>query len=189
VTADGDDRDRNTDKTTIRKAHDTMELVSVAAVAENGVIGRDGELPWPSIPADRRQYRNRIAGSPVIMGRVTFDSMREDLPGSAQIVLSRSVTEFDVESAHHAAGVEEAVSAAESLDADRAYVIGGAGIYDLFQPVVDRLVLSRIPGEYDGDSYFPDWDPDDWTRVKTVDYDEFVLEEWVRGGPEGANRE
>lgn len=166
-----------------------MELVSVAAVATNGVIGRDGELPWPSIPADKRQYRNRIADSPVIMGRVTFDSMCDELPGTVQIVLSRSVSEFDVASAHHASGVDEAVAVAESLDADRAYVIGGAGIYDLFQPVVDRMVLSRIPGEYDGDAFFPDWDPDDWTRVRTVDYDEFTLEEWVRGEPGEAGPE
>lgn len=123
-------------------------------MAENGVIGRDGELPWPSIPADKRQYRERIADSPVILGRVTFDSMRDDLPGTAQIAMNRS--------------------------ADRAYVIGGIGIYTLFQPVVDRMVLSRIPGEYDGDAYFPEWNSEEWDRATQVDYDDFTLEEWVR---------
>lgn len=157
-----------------------MELVSVAAVAENGVIGRDGELPWPSIPADKRQYRERIADSPVIMGRVTFDSMREDLPGTDQIVLSRSESSFDVDSAHHASGIDVAISTIEGLGADRGYVIGGAGIYDLFHPFVDRMVLSRIPGEYDGDAFFPDWDPKDWNRIDRVEYDAFTLEEWVR---------
>jgi len=158
-----------------------MELISVAAVAENGVIGRDGELPWPSIPADKRQYRNRIADWPVILGRRTFDSMREDLPGTAQVVLSRSVSEYDVGSAHHAGGIDDAVATVESLGADRAYVIGGAGIYDLFQPVVDRMVLSRVPGEYDGDVYFPEWDANEWTVVDRTPYDDFTLEEWVRG--------
>lgn len=157
-----------------------MELVSVAAVAENGVIGRDGELPWPSIPADKRQYRERIADSPVIMGHVTFDSMREDLPGTDQIVLSRSESSFDVDSAHHASGIDEAISTIERLGADRGYVIGGAGIYDLFHPVVDRMVLSQIPGEYDGDAFFPDWYPKDWNRIDRVEYDDFTLEEWVR---------
>jgi dihydrofolate reductase len=156
------------------------ELISVAAVAENGVIGRNGELPWPSIPADKRQYRNRIAAWPVILGRRTFDSMREDLPGTAQVVLSRSVSEYDVESAHHAGGLDDAVAVVESFGADRAYVIGGAGIYDLFQSVVDRMVLSRIPGEYDGDAYFPEWDTDEWTVVDRTPYDDFTLEEWVR---------
>ena len=157
-----------------------MELISIAAVAANGVIGRDGELPWQSIPADKRQYRERIADSPVILGRRTFDSMRDDLPGTAQIVLSRSESAFDVESAHHASGVEDAITTVESLGSDHAYVIGGAGIYDLFQPVIDRMVLSQIPGEYDGDTYFPDWDTDDWTVVDRTPYDDFTLEEWVR---------
>jgi len=157
-----------------------MELISVAAVAENGVIGRDGELPWPSIQADKRQYRNRIADSPVILGRRTFDSMRENLPGETQVVLSRSRTEYDVESAYAAEDVDDAVATAESLGGDRAYVIGGAAIYDLFQPVVDRMFLSRVPGEYDGDTYFAEWDEDAWRLVERTPYDEFALEEWVR---------
>jgi dihydrofolate reductase len=157
-----------------------MELISVAAVADNGVIGRNGELPWPSVPADKRQYRNRIADWPVILGRRTFDSMRDDLPGRAQVVLSRSASDYGIESAHHASGVDDAIETVESLGDDRAYVIGGAGIYALFQPVVDRMILSRIPDEYDGDAYFPEWNTDEWTVVDRTPYDEFTLEEWVR---------
>ncbi len=159
-----------------------VELVSVAAVAENGVIGRDGELPWPSIPADRRQYRERIADDPVILGRSTFESMLDDLPGTAQIVLSRSRSEFDVGTAHHASGVEEAIAVVESLGAERAYVIGGAGIYDLFQPAIDQMALSRVHGEYEGDAYFPEWDPEEWERVYSEEYDRFTLELWERRG-------
>jgi dihydrofolate reductase len=157
-----------------------MELVSVAAVADNGVIGRDDELPWPSIEADKRQYRERVAEAPVILGRVTFESMRDDLPGVAQIVLSRSQSDFGVESAHHASGVEDAIATANALGAERAYVIGGGGIYDLFQPRVDRMVFSRIPGEYEGDSYFPEWDRDEWRLTDREEFEEFTLEEWVR---------
>jgi dihydrofolate reductase len=166
-----------------------VELISVAAIAENGVIGREGELPWPSIEADKRQYRDRIADWPVILGRRTFDSMRDDLPGSAQIVLSRSEREHDVESAHHASGVAEALRVAESLGAERAYVIGGGGIYELFQPHVDRMALSRIPGEYRGDTYFPEWDERDWTLADRTGYDEFTLEEWVRTENEDRDEE
>lgn len=61
-----------------------MQLVSVAALAENRAIGRDGEVPWPHIEADVRQYRERVAGSPVILGRRTFDSMRDHLPALAR---------------------------------------------------------------------------------------------------------
>lgn len=157
-----------------------MELIAVAAVAENGVIGKDGEIPWPSIPEDKRQYRGRIAEWPVVLGRKTFDSMRKDLPGSVQIVLSRSDADYDVESARHASSVEEVIEILETMDAERAYVIGGAGIYGLFQQVVDRMILSRIPGEYEGDSFYPEWSPDDWDLVDRTEYKDFTLEEWVR---------
>lgn len=157
-----------------------MELVSVAALAENRVIGDEGELPWPSIPADKQQYRGRIADHPVILGRVTFDSMRDDLPGSEQIVLSRSRQAFDVDTAYHASSVEEAVDSAETLGSDRAYVIGGGAVYQLFQPHVDRMVLSRVHGEYEGDTYYPEWDDDAWTLKSKTEYDRFTLEEWVR---------
>jgi dihydrofolate reductase len=158
-----------------------MQLVSVAALADNRVIGIDGELPWPSIPADKKQYRERIADDPVILGRKTFESMLDDLPGSAQIVLSRSEQEFDVDTAHHARGVEEAVELAESLGSDTAYVIGGEGIYTLFQPHLDRMALSRVPGEYDGDTFYPEWDEAEWELESEREYDRFTLQEWVRG--------
>ncbi len=98
-----------------------MRLVSVAAVAENGVIGNDGEVPWPHLPADVEQYRERVADSPVILGRKTFESMREDLPGSRQIVVSRSADAVDDPTALVAGGVEAA------LDAARRLVGAGAG--------------------------------------------------------------
>jgi len=164
-----------------------MELVSVAAIADNRVIGDDGELPWPSIPADKQQYRERIATDPVILGRVTFESMLDDLPGAAQIVLSRSEQEFDVPTAHHACGVDDAVAVAEALDAETVYVIGGAVIYDLFQPHLDRMVLSRVAGAYEGDAFYPAWDDADWQLESTTEYDRFRLEEWVRVA--GAERE
>jgi dihydrofolate reductase len=157
-----------------------MELVSVAAVADNGVIGRDGELPWDSIPADKRQYRERIADWPVVLGRVTFDSMRDDLPGSAQIVMSRSVSSVTVPSARVAGGVEEAIETADALGTERAYVIGGAAVYELFQSHVDRMVLSRVPGEYEGDASFPEWDESEWTLTERIEYERFTLETWDR---------
>lgn len=157
-----------------------MELISVAALADTRVIGDKGELPWPSIPADKRQYRERIADEPVIFGRVTFDSMREDLPGSNQIVLSRSNQRFDTETARHADSVDEAIAIADELGAMRAYVIGGGAVYRLFQPHVDRMVLSRVHGAYEGDTYYPEWDTAEWELAVEQEYDRFTLEEWVR---------
>lgn len=156
-----------------------MELVSVAALAENRTIGKDGGIPWDDIPADRTQYRDRIADDPVVLGRRTFESY-DDLPGSAQVVLSRSVESLDAETAHHAAGVEEALGILTSLDADRAYVIGGAAIYDLFQPRLDRMVLSRVPGTHEGDAFYPEWEQKAWRLVEETTYDRFTLQEWER---------
>jgi dihydrofolate reductase len=76
--------------------------------------------------------------------------------------------------------VADAVAVATSLDAGVAYVIGGQDIYDLFQPHVDRMVLSRVHGTYEGDRFYPEWDEADWDLAETTDYDRFTLEEWVR---------
>jgi dihydrofolate reductase len=157
-----------------------MNLVSVAAVSENGVIGANGELPWNSIPADKSQYRGRIANDPVLLGRRTFESMLDDLPGRAQIVLSRSEREYDVESAYHADSIDAATERIHSLGSETAYVIGGGGIYELFQPHVDRMVLSRVHGTYEGDTYYPGWDDSEWKLLEQTPYDRFTLEEWQR---------
>ena len=158
------------------------ELVSVAAVSENGVVGDDGGLPWPSIPADRQQYRAHVADAPVILGRRTFESMRGDCPGTTQIVLSRTAREASLDTVQYVTGVDDAVRALDSLGAERAYVLGGAAIYDAFQPIVTRMRLSRIPGTYDGDAFFPDWDRNAWTVQERIDYDDFTLERWRRIG-------
>lgn len=160
-----------------------MELVSVAALADNHVIGKDGELPWESIPEDKRQYRARIADDPVIVGRRTFESMLDDLPGRRQIVVSRDEHAFGVETAVHAGDVDTALEHAREVGTKTAYVIGGGGIYELFQPHLDRMVLSRIPGKYDGDTYYPEWDEREWELVRTVPFEQFRLEFWERNTP------
>lgn len=157
-----------------------VELASVAALAENRVIGRDGSLPWPSLPADREGYRALVAGDPVVLGRRTFDSMRGDLPGSAQVVVSRSLDAVDVPTARAVSGVETAVAALEETGAAVAYVLGGGAIYDLFQPHVDRMVLSHVHGEYEGDTTFPAWDESAWRVVREDPHDGFTVREWVR---------
>lgn len=157
-----------------------MELVAVAALTHDRVIGAGDGVPWPSVPADTEQYHARVAGAPVILGRKTFDSMRGGLVGARQVVLSRSTESFDVETAVRAASVDEAVALAAESGADTAYVLGGGEIYTLFLPRLDRMVLSRIPGQYDGDTYFPRFDESTWSLERTTEYDEFTLEEWTR---------
>jgi dihydrofolate reductase len=185
-----------------------VEIVSVAALAENRVIGNDGGVPWPDLPEDFRQYRARVAGSPVVLGRRTFESMREDLPGRRQIVVSRSVDAVDeptavvadgadaaVELARELVGERTAAGAAESVAGETSpagtgpvdapsdetvYVLGGGAIYELFQPHVDRMVLSHVDGAYDGDTRFPAWDEAAWRVTDETEYEGFTLREWVR---------
>ena len=158
-----------------------MRLVSVAAVAENGVIGDDGSVPWPPLPADVEQYRARVADAPVILGRRTFESMRDDLPGTQQIVVSRRLESLTDPTAVVAADAEEALALARKRTTDDvAYVLGGAAIYELFQPLVDEMALSHVEGRYEGDARFPPWDQDEWTITAETEYEGFTLREWCR---------
>ncbi|MFP4589944.1 MAG: dihydrofolate reductase [Halobacteriales archaeon] len=157
-----------------------MELVAVAAVDDTLAIGRDGELPWPSLPADTRQYRARVGEGIVILGRRTFESMLDDLPGRVQIVLSRHAYDPPVVSARHAPDVASAIELTERYGDAVAYVLGGAAVYEAFLPHLDRLVLSRVPGEHAADAFFPAWDRSTWRLVRTTAFEGFILEEWVR---------
>jgi len=154
-----------------------MEIVSVAAVAENGVIGTGDSLPW-QLPEESRRYRERVADDPVALGRRTFQ-LFEDLPGREQVVLSRTERDWEQPAVHHASGVEDAVDVARALDGDTLYVLGGSAIYEAFLDVADRQLLSRVHGEYDGDAYYPEFDREAWTLADETEYDGYTLEEWV----------
>jgi dihydrofolate reductase len=155
-----------------------MDIVSVAAVAENGVIGTGDKLPW-HLPHESQRYRERVANEPVALGRRTFE-MFDDLPGRAQVVLSRTDRDWNHPTAHHASDVDHAIAIAEDLDADTFYVLGGSAIYALFLDVVDRQRISRVHGEYDGDAYYPEFDADEWTLVDETPHDGYTLETWER---------
>ncbi|SIR52638.1 dihydrofolate reductase [Haladaptatus litoreus] len=142
-------------------------LVCIAAVAENGVIGSDGDMPW-HYSEDLRHFKETTMGHPVIMGRTTYDSIAGQiggpLPGRTNVVLSRSNPDLpeDVVLVH---GIEEAIAEVEELD-DTAFVIGGATIYEQFLPYTDELILTEIHEEYDGDTRFPEWSRDEWREVE-----------------------
>jgi len=156
-----------------------MEIIAVAAVAENGVIGAGEELPW-HLPHESRRYRERVADDTVVLGRRTFE-MFEEPPGAHQIVLSRTERSYDAPTAVHAGGVEAAIELARERDDPVLYVLGGAGIYEAFLPHYDRMLLSRIEGEYEGDAHFPAFDRSAWTLTDETAYEGYTLETWDRG--------
>lgn len=147
------------------------DVVLIAAVAENGVIGADGGMPW-HYPADLAQFRETTTGHPVIVGRRTYESIaaRLDgpLPGRTNVVLTRSGVDAP-EGVVVAEGVEAALAAAERDVAERgvdaAYVAGGASVYEQFLPRADRMRVTEIPESPDGDTYFPDWEREAWVEV------------------------
>ncbi|NLV09796.1 dihydrofolate reductase [Halomicrobium mukohataei] len=153
-----------------------MEIIAVAAVGENGVIGDGDRLPW-HLPHESRRYRERVADDTVVLGRKTFE-MFEELPGARQLVLSRSERSFEAETATHAASVDAAIDLARERGDPVLYVLGGAGVYEAFLPRYDRMLLSRVDGEYEGDATFPAFDREAWTLVDETPYDGYTLETW-----------
>jgi dihydrofolate reductase len=154
-----------------------MDIIAVAAVSENGVIGDGPTLPW-SLPGEVRRYRERVADDVVVIGRRTFE-MFDDPPGAQQLVLSRSDREYADPSVTHAGSVGQAVAIASEQGAPVLYVLGGSAIYEAFLPEYDRMLLSRIEGEFEGDAQFPEFDRDEWELVAETGFDGYVLEEWV----------
>jgi dihydrofolate reductase len=123
----------------------------VVARARNGVIGRDGKLPW-HIPADLKRFKALTMGSAMIMGRKTFESLPGLLPGRRHIVLTRDRT-WNVQGTEVAHDVEEALHLARG---EPVSVIGGAEIFDLFLPLADRIELTEVLVDAVGDTIMPD---------------------------------
>jgi dihydrofolate reductase len=132
----------------------------VVARAANGVIGRDGTLPW-YLPEDLKRFKALTMGTPMVMGRKTFESLPRLLPGRRHIVLTRD-PEWQAEGAEVAHDPAEALRIA---DAPRLSVIGGADIFRLFEPIADRAELTEVHAAIEGDTILPPFDPAVWKEV------------------------
>jgi dihydrofolate reductase len=139
----------------------------VVAVAENGVIGRGGTLPW-RVPSDMRTFRRLTMGKPVIMGRKTYDSIGKPLEGRDNIVVTRNAG-FEAPGTERAGSVDDALALARigaaARGVDEIMVIGGAEIFAATLPLADRIYLTRIHARPDGDTTFPELDPNVWREV------------------------
>jgi dihydrofolate reductase len=150
----------------------TLPLILVVAVAENGVIGRDNQLLW-RIKTDLRRFRDLTWGKPMIMGRKTFQSIGKPLPGRETIVLTRD-PEFTAEGVHVAGNWDEAVTLGatigENMAADAVAVVGGAEIYALALPHVQRLFLTEVQAAPEGDAIFPAYDRSSFREIRRVEH-------------------
>ena len=142
-----------------------MSLFLIYARAANGAIGKDGQLPW-HLPADLKRFKALTMGSPMILRRKTFESLPGLLPGRRHIVLTRR-ERWDSTGAEVVRSVEEAVAKAGEGDVA---VIGGAAIFDVFMPLAQKVELTEIHREFDGDVFMPPLGPE-WEIAGREDFE------------------
>lgn len=137
-----------------------MSVTLIAAVASNGIIGKDNELIW-RLPADMAFFKSQTIGKPVLMGRKTFESLKRPLKDRTNVVLSRALKEAP-EGCELVRSIPEAL---EKYGTEELMVIGGAEIYAQTLPAADRLILTEIDKPFDGDAFFPEFNRMEWKLV------------------------
>jgi dihydrofolate reductase len=151
-----------------------MKIVLVAAVGENNVIGKDGQLPW-KIRSDLRHFRALTLDKPVIMGRKTFDSIGKALDRRTNIVITRDPG-FAAQNVETAPSLDAALALArkdaERRGADEIMIIGGNAVFAEAMPLADRLEITHVHASPDGDVYFPPIDLKRWREVKREERDQ-----------------
>ena len=143
--------------------HHGGRITLVAAVADNGVIGASGGIPW-RIPEDFAHFKRATLGHTLVMGRATYDSIGRALPGRTTIVLTRdpfwSAPDVEV-----AASLEDALALAADLQGE-VMVAGGAAVYAAALPVADAQILTEVHLSPEGDTFYPDWDRSAWVETR-----------------------
>ncbi|WP_310476023.1 dihydrofolate reductase [Sandarakinorhabdus sp.] len=143
----------------------TLDITMVVARARNGVIGKDGAMPW-RLPADLKRFKAITVGKPVVMGRKTFESIGKPLPGRQNIVLTRQPG-WTAEGVTVVPNLAEAIAAAGLDPRIRGHImiIGGAEIYALALPIATRVELTEVDAEPEGDTFLPAFDPARWEEI------------------------
>jgi len=149
-----------------------MKIALIAALAQNRVVGIDNQLPW-HLPEDLKYFKRITTGKAIIMGRKTYESIGRPLPNRTNIVISRD-SQYQAEGIKVVSSLEAAIELAESVSlingVDEVMVIGGAQIYAMALPKADRLYLTHVHADVEGDAYFPDVDMSQWQAIAKEDY-------------------
>lgn len=145
-----------------------MTISIIAAVAKNGVIGKDGKLPW-KLSDDLKNFKKLTKGHVVIMGRKTYESIGKPLPDRINIVLSRN-TDYKDEGIIVCTTFQEAIDNAKKLQDDEIFVIGGEAVFNKALKKADKLYLTHVNANLDGDTFFPSWNQDEWRLINKKDY-------------------
>jgi dihydrofolate reductase len=138
-----------------------MRLSIIVAMDDNHLIGKDNGLPW-HLPADLAFFKKVTTGHSIVMGRKTYDSIGRPLPNRRNIVITRSV-DVSIEGCEVFNSIDDALDS--SKEEKEVLVIGGANLCQQVLARVDRLYITHIEGAFEGDTYFPDYDADDWREI------------------------
>ncbi|MCR9082106.1 dihydrofolate reductase [Algoriphagus sp. NF] len=141
-----------------------MKLTLIAAKAKNNVIGKENDLIW-RLPADFKRFKAITSGHYILMGRKTFLSLGKPLPDRTHLVITRD-PKFEVPEGHFTFGtIEDAFTFCNKLGVNELFIIGGGEIYSQTIAMADKLILTEVEAEPEGDTYFPEFDPKDWKEV------------------------
>jgi dihydrofolate reductase len=160
----------------------SKRIVLVAAVAENGVIGASGGIPW-YLPEDFKHFKATTLGHTLVMGRATYDSIGRPLPGRATIVLTRDPS-WQAEGVLVARDLETALELAEDLPGD-VMIAGGAQVYAAALPLADEQILTEVHQSPDGDTFYPAFDGEEWSETRREHRDGFDHVWWTRRSVKG----
>ncbi|MCH8329557.1 MAG: type 3 dihydrofolate reductase [Nanoarchaeota archaeon] len=138
-----------------------MIISLIAAMGKNNVIGNKGKLPW-NLPADMKHFKELTSGKPVIMGRKTFESIGKPLPNRMNIIITHDQN-YKAEGCVVVHSTEEALKAAESTE--EVMIIGGSQIYKEFLPKANKMYLTMIDNDFEGDTYFPEYKIEEWEET------------------------
>ena len=145
-----------------------MLISIIAAIGRNRVIGNKNSLPW-QIPADLEYFKKCTINKPIVMGAKTFESIGRPLPGRFNIVLAQSA-DYPAERCQIATSIPEAIELAEKSDlgqkSNELMVCGGRSVYQQFLSLADRMYLTFVEGDFEGDVYFPEYDPKEWQEIE-----------------------
>ena len=152
-----------------------MIISIIAAMAENRVIGRENELPW-NLPSEHRRFREITMRHPVIMGRRTFESIGHPLPGRKNIIITAQQG-FTCEGCTVVVDLQSAIAAC--VGADEIFICGGESVFREAMPLADRIYLTIVDEEFDGDAFFPEI-PDDFVEVERKSFEDVLPYAMVR---------
>jgi len=160
------------------------EVIIIAAVAENNVIGKDNKIPW-YISEDFKHFKELTKGYPIIMGKNTFLSLpKKPLPERENIVITFTNDSFFFEdkSVIIKHSLEEAINYAKTLQKNKIFIIGGASVYKqaIEKNLVDVLEITRVDGVYDGDTYFPEININTWTLIKENKQNGYSFQTYIK---------